>query len=113
MNRKIVKSSRAARQTVPTDLFKSVSSLINLSRQKVIITVNTELLQLYWNIGNIIKQSVLQNKRATYGEQVISSLSKRLTAAYGSGWSKKQLDHCLRTAETIELDTRKSHYVSA
>jgi hypothetical protein len=110
--RKIKSSGMPVRQE-PGDLFKPIAALINQSRQKVMIAVNSELLQLYWSIGNIIKKSVLQNKRAAYGEQIISLLSKRLTASFGSGWSKKQLDHCLRTAETIELDSYKDNYVPA
>src|SRR5690349_2992359 len=106
--RKIRSSKMPVRQE-PGDLFNPIAALINQSRQKVMIAVNSELLQLYWGIGNIIKKSVLQNKRAAYGEQIISLLSKRLTASFGSGWSKKQLDHCLRAAETFS----KKQIVSA
>ena len=56
---------------------------------------------LYWHIGKRIKEDVLQNKRAEYGKQIISSLSIQLTQEFGRGWSEKQLRHCLRTAETF------------
>lgn len=42
---------------------------------------------------------MLQEKRADYGKQIVSTLAAQLKAEYGSGWSEKQLRHCLRFAE--------------
>ncbi|MBW7869204.1 MAG: hypothetical protein H3C31_12880 [Brumimicrobium sp.] len=47
-------------------LFHSVSSLIERSKQLVAVTVNTESVNLYRNIGKTIKQNILQNKRSEY-----------------------------------------------
>ncbi len=52
---------------------------------------------LYWNIGHRVNNEILQNKRADYGQQIIRTLSKKLTEEFGKGWSEKQLRHCLRT----------------
>jgi len=41
--------------------------------------------------GKSIKENILQNKRAGYGEEVMSTLSKRLTEKYSKGWSAQQL----------------------
>jgi len=43
----------------------------------------------------------MQGERAAYGQKTIAGLSKQLTIAYGKGWSRKQLHHCLRFAETF------------
>ncbi len=83
-------------------LFTEIKSLIEQSRQKVAVEVNSAISILYWNIGKKIRQEILQNRRAEYGKEVIISLSSELTKQYGKGWSEKQLRHCLRTAETIE-----------
>ncbi len=56
---------------------------------------------LNWKIGKRIKDDVLKSKRAKYGEEIISSLSKRLIESYGKGWSKQQLWNCLYTVETF------------
>lgn len=87
----------------PTDfaLFADVSKMITESKALVAKTVNSALTMLYWKIGKRINEEVLQNKRADYGAQVILSLSNKLTASYGKGWSEKQLRHCLRSAETF------------
>lgn len=50
----------------------------------------------------MIKTEVLRDKRAEYGKQVISSLSKKLTYEFGKGWSKQQLWNCLYAVETFK-----------
>ena len=56
------------------------------------------------NDKKLINDEILQNQRADYGKQVVYSLSKKLTEQFGGGWSEQHLRHCLRSAETIELD---------
>ncbi len=85
-------------------LFSEVSRLIQEARVKVARTVNSELIMLYWSIGNTIKTDILQNNRAEYGKQVIKGLSEQLTEQFGRGWSEHQLRHCLRTAEVFTHD---------
>lgn len=82
-------------------LFLDISDLINESRSFIAYTVNSALTILNWKIGNRIKVDILKSKRAQYGEEIISSLSKQLTEAYGKGWSKQQLWNCLYTVETF------------
>jgi len=60
---------------------------------------------LYWRVGSRIKTDILQNKRAEYRKEIVKQLADDLTQQYGSGWSEKQLRHCLRTAETIDVDS--------
>ncbi len=108
MSKKLTKSKTPNAEV----LFHSIASLIEQSRRRVAVAVNTELVNLYWNIGKAIKHEILQNKRAEYGKQIIATLSQQLTENYGSGWSEKQLNHCLRSAETIELDTSQINNVS-
>lgn len=76
-----------------------ITKLIADARQRVSFTVNAELSLLYWQVGKRIKEEIIKTNRADYGKQVIANLSRVLTDQYGSGWSKRQLHHCLRTAE--------------
>lgn len=82
-------------------LVTDVSHLIEHSKQKLAIAINSELPMLYWHIGKTIYQFILNGERATYGKQVILTLSEQLTIKYGKGWSAKQLRHCLHLAETF------------
>jgi hypothetical protein len=85
-------------------LFTEVSRLIQEARVRVARTVNSELIMLYWSIGNTIKTDILQNNRGEYGKQVVKGLSVQLTEQFGKGWSEHQLRHCLRTAEVFTHD---------
>lgn len=78
-----------------------IRQLIEQSRQQVAVAVNSAISMLYWQIGKRINEEVLQNQRAEYGKEIIATLSKHLTDEYGNGWSKRQLHHCLRFADTF------------
>lgn len=62
-------------------------------------TVNSALTQLYWHIGQRIRNQVLNNQRAGYGEHIVPTLASQLQADYGRGFSAKSLRHMLRFAE--------------
>lgn len=82
-------------------LLTDVRQLIDAARQRVASTVNAELTQLYWQIGNRVNSELLQGQRAEYGKQVIGELAKQLTNEFGKGWSERQLRYCLRVAEVF------------
>lgn len=82
-------------------LFREIKELIEQSRQQVAVAVNSAISLLYWQVGQRINDHILKNRRAGYGEQIVQSLSVQLSNEYGSGWSEKQVRHCLRAAETF------------
>jgi hypothetical protein len=82
-----------------TSLVSSISRLIEESRARTAVTVNAEITLLYWNVGKYIKEDILKNNRADYGQKIIASISQKLTASYGKGWSEKHLRHCLHIVE--------------
>ena len=57
-------------------LLADVRTLIEAARQQVAQVVNAGLVTLYWNVGKRIRQEVLREERAAYGEQIVSTLSK-------------------------------------
>ncbi len=82
-------------------LFGDIKTLLADSRQQVAVAINSAMSMLYWQIGTRINSEVLQQQRAEYGKEIVVSLARQLTQEFGSGWSEKQLRHCLRFAETI------------
>lgn len=52
--------------------FTQIVELIQASRSKAIHAVNTELINLYWNVGNYIS---LQLEKANWGEKTIGELA--------------------------------------
>lgn len=80
---------------------EDIKRLIAQSKQQLAVTVNATLSMLYWQVGKRINEEILQNQRAEYGKEIVSALSRQLTLDYGTGWSKRQLHHCIRFAEVF------------
>jgi len=87
------------RPMVPKTLLKDLRELIAEARQDVARQVNSALVLLYWRVGNRIRQDILKEKRAEYGEQIVSAVSRELAAEFGQGFSEKNLRHMIRFAE--------------
>ena len=85
----------------PGSIFGDIKTLIEQAKKEVAVTVNATMSTLYWQVGKRINDDILQNKRAEYGKQIVSDLSQSLIQEYGSGWSEKQLRHCIRFAEVF------------
>lgn len=77
-------------------LVADVRALINAARHRAAQAVNTELVLLYWGIGNRIRRDILGEELAGYGEQIVSTLSRQLTSDYGAGFSRPNLFHMIR-----------------
>lgn len=75
--------------------------LIGETRQRVAVAVNAGLTLLYWNIGSRIRQELLKNERAEYGEQIVATVSRQLSAEYGKGFARANLFHMLRFSEVF------------
>ncbi len=96
--------------SVTPQLTHDVIELINSAKQQAAIAVNSELTLMYWQVGQRIRQEVLQGSRADYGKQIIANLSKTLTEQFGKGWGRTQLNYCVRFAE-IFTDIKIVHAV--
>ncbi len=82
-------------------LLTDVRGLILQSRGRMAQTVNAELTLLYWHIGTRIHKDILKEKRAEYGQEVLQSLSPRLVAEFGRGFSERNLANMVRFAEVF------------
>ena len=56
-------------------LLHDIRQLIEDSRSRLAVTVNSALTLLYWNIGQRIHTEVLKGERAEYGEQIVATLA--------------------------------------
>lgn len=74
------------------DLIDKVGSLLAQARTKAAQTVNTLLVQTYWQVGQYIVEFEQGGKeKAEYGSFLFDQLSKDLTAQYGKGFSRANL----------------------
>lgn len=81
------------------NLFIDIRNLIEESRKKVALSVNSEMVILYWHIGERIRIDILGEERAEYGKQIIDKLSIKLIKEYGSGYNRANLFHMVRFSE--------------
>jgi hypothetical protein len=85
----------------PKKLLADLRQLIEKSRRTVAQTVNTALVWLYWTIGKRIRDDLLKQARADYGERIVATLSQELTAEYGRGFGARNLFRMVRFAEVF------------
>jgi DUF1016 N-terminal domain len=83
------------------DLLNEIRSLIEDARRHTAAAVNVGLTALYWQIGNRILREVLGNERATYGEQIVATLSRQLVSEFGRGFEDKNLRRMMQFAEAF------------
>lgn len=77
--------------TTETSLLQELSLLIEQSKHQVAIQTNSAVTLLFWQVGNRINQDILQNKRAEYGKQIVSTVSAQLENKYGRNFEIKNL----------------------
>ena len=82
------------KSTVPNvpGLYDRIRDILESARAGVARTVNTTQVMANWLVGREIVEEELRGKRrADYGQQLVAQLSKKLAAAYGTGWSGQNL----------------------
>ena len=81
------------------DLFIELSQLIEQSKQQVAVQANSAVTILFWQVGNRINETILQNKRAEYGKQIVPTVSAQLENKYGRKFEVKNLRRMMQFAE--------------
>ena len=111
MNNKLINNNEI------NHIFDNIKELVINSRNKVYQTVNTEMLNLYWNIGKAIMEIQQGDKRASYGDALLQKLSQKLTVEFGKGFSKRNLERMRKfyiyfpIATTVSSQLSWSHYL--
>ncbi|MCI6151971.1 MAG: PDDEXK nuclease domain-containing protein [Fusobacterium perfoetens] len=74
------------------DIFTDIKNIIDLSKKKIVSSINSTMTTTYFLIGKrIVEEEQGGVERAEYGENLIIKLSERLTKEYGKGFSKRNL----------------------
>jgi hypothetical protein len=85
--------------TLAAQLLKDVRTLILQARERLAVSVNSELTLLYWHIGGRIRQDVLGSERAEYGQQILATLSQQLIREFGKGFAVSALSRMMTFTE--------------
>ena len=94
-------TKKKASPPVRQNLLGDIRGLIEAAREQTARAVNSTLVIMYWQIGKRIREDVLQNERAEYGKEILSTLSKELSAEYGKGFTEKGLWRMVQLAEVF------------
>ena len=79
-----IKPKRAAKiavalaQSNPPASVAELRELMLAARRSIPTSANATLTTLYWQIGHRIRRDILQEKRAEYGERIVSALGTQL-----------------------------------
>ncbi len=84
---------------VPTELIDDLRQIIDSARSHVATTANYELTMMYWHLGDRINRDLLNNERAEYGQQIVSTLSTQLTELYGKDFSPRNLHRMMQFSQ--------------
>jgi predicted nuclease of restriction endonuclease-like (RecB) superfamily len=100
-NGRLVRRGGAAPDHVSPRLLADLRTLIDDARESAARAVNTVLVRLCWTIGKRVREDVLKQKRAEYGERIVQALAARLTAEYGRGFGRHNLSRMIHFAEVF------------
>ena len=98
-------------------LKEQIKTILSEGRKKALSSVNSILVQTYWNVGKYIVEFEQDgNQKAEYGKELLTKLSKDLTLEYGKGFSRSNLTYMRKfysyfpKSETLSHKLTWSHY---
>jgi len=102
---------------INTQMLENIRELLLASRVQLQQSVNTTMVQTYWNIGRMIVEEEQKGKeRASYGKGQLKLLSQKLSSEFGKGFDvtnlrkMRQFYQCFPIRETVSLELSWSHY---
>ena len=101
-------------------LFEEISQMIEQGRRIISSQANNTAILTFWRVGKRINEVVLQNKRAEYGKQIVSTLSTQLKEKYGRNFELRNLRRMMQFADefsdieivsTLSTQLSWSHFI--
>jgi DUF1016 N-terminal domain len=91
-SKRISKTKRSAPESGYTGLLASVSELLEQARKQSARSVNAILTATYWEVGRrIVEYEQRGEQRAEYGEALLKKLAADLSARFGRGYSRQNI----------------------
>ena len=83
---------------VSDHLFNGISNIINVTRSRVALYVNSQASMMFWHIREFIIKELNYETYSAYGDKILATLSQRLTEKYGKGYSYSALTRMIKVA---------------
>ena len=87
-----------ALELVSDHLYQGVVDIINDAKQDVIVYVNKHANMMFWHIGHFINEDMGYQQYSAYGDKILATLSQRLTALYGKGYTYSAVTRMMKVA---------------
>lgn len=92
-------TGRAVVLPAQSNLFATVSGLIEEARRALARQANGTTAFLFWRIGQLVNGEILRHRRAEYGQKIVSTLSTQLVISYGRSFEVRNLRRMMQFAE--------------
>jgi predicted nuclease of restriction endonuclease-like (RecB) superfamily len=92
MSKKTAKAIAPTPQTVDENyLFSHIAAIIDKRKNRAAACVSSETAVMFWEIGQFINATILDDNRAEYGKRIFPTLSGKLVLRYGNSFNKNNL----------------------
>ena len=96
MTNEIIDTNRIAQ--ISDNLYQGVSEIIDNAQQRVAVYVNAQSSMTFWNVGKYIIDDMDYQTYSAYGQKILATLSQRLMARYGKGYTYSALTRMMKVA---------------
>ena len=86
-------------------LLGDLRTLVQSARQRIATAAYSTQTLLCWHMGRRLDREHLQGGRATYGKQILVTVSRELTADYGRGFSYAEIARMIQFAQAFPEET--------
>jgi len=91
-------------ELIAPQLLEAIREVLYLSRSHLQQTVNSSMVQAYWQVGQlIVEQEQRGVQRAAYGKQQLEQLSKKLQSEFGKGFDISNLRNMRKFYHTFPI----------
>lgn len=84
------------------ELLTGISDIIEKSKHKAAIFLNSETTILYWSIGTFINDHLKFQNRTKYGKKILATLSQQLINKFGKGFTYSPLTRMCKIANCFD-----------
>lgn len=80
-------------------LYDGVVEIIDNARKQVAVYVNFQMSMTFWNVGSFIINDMEYQAYSAYGQKILATLSQKLMARYGKGYTYSALTRMMNVAK--------------
>jgi len=80
-------------------LFHDLAHIIEQGKNQLVKQVNSTVTLVYWQVGKKINEHILNNQRAEYAKEIVSTVSTQLKQVYGKSFEERNLRRMMQFSE--------------